>query len=431
MMGRRQIFVAFGVIVTLMTLVSSGFDPLTALFLLAIIYLVLRFATRPLSRFIARLDYSIRWKFEIAITAIAVLFLVVSLIQINAMRFMHTELHDIQNLMASREPGQVRAAIDTLEDTHHGFFYSTLPFLGMFGVLGSAAIGTALALSVVGPLNGMSGAMRRFASGDFSRPVAVENRDELGELAHSINQAGQDLVRLQEATLAQERAQALQERIARVTLAQEEERRRISRELHDGLGPSLAAVGNRIRACQTMVRNDPDAAQRELEEVASNLKGNVQEVRELIHGLRPLALDQLGLAGALGQQVDQFGHQTGIRASLDAPDYIPLDTLTEITVFRIIQECLVNVQKHAGATQVDVSLHLNETSLEARVRDNGRGFDPSDVAAGSEGTGMGLLSMQERAELLGGSVSVHSSPGTGSEVVLYVPLKKEARVGAN
>ena len=342
----------------------------------------------------------------------------VSLIQINAMRFMHIELHDIQDLMATREPGQVRAAIDTLEDTHHGVFCSILPFLGIFGVLGSAA----LALSVVGPLNGMSGAMRRFASGDFFRPVVVENRDELGELAHSINQAGQDLVRLQKATLAQERAQALQERIARVILAQEEERRRISRELHDGLGPSFAAVGNRIRACQTMVRIDPDAAQRELEEVASNLKGNVQKVRELIHGLRPLALDQLGLAGALGQQVEQFGHQTGIRASLDSPDDVPLDTLTEITVFRIIQECLVNVQKHAGATQVDVSLHLNETSLEARVRDNGRGFDPGDVAAGSEGTGMGLLSMQERAELLGGSVSVHSSPGAGSEVVLYVPL---------
>ena len=273
--------------------------------------------------------------------------------------------------------------------------------------------------------------MRRFASGDFSRPVEVENRDELGELAESINQTGQDLGTLQEATLAQERAQALQERIARVTLAQEEERRRISRELHDGLGPSLAAVGNQIRACQAMVHADPDRARRELDEVASNLKSNVQGVRELIHGLRPLALDQLGLAGALGQHVDQFGHQTGIGVSLAAADDIPLDPLTEITVFRIVQECLVNVQKHAGATQVDVSLHLNEASLEARVKDNGRGFDPADVAAGNEGTGMGLLSMQERAELLGGSVSVHSSPGAGSEVVLYVPLKKEAGVGAN
>ena len=92
--------------------------------------------------------------------------------------------------------------------------------LPLLGVLGAGGLGAALAWSVIGPVNSMGQAMRRFASGDFSTPVDVENRDELGELAGSINQTGEDLARLQEATLAEERERALQERIARVTLAQ-------------------------------------------------------------------------------------------------------------------------------------------------------------------------------------------------------------------
>ena len=133
--------------------------------------------------------------------------------------------------------------------------------------------------SVIDPVRRMEQAMGRIASGDFSQPVQVENADEIGELSSRINQTAEDLSRLQEATLAEERARGLRERIIQVTTAQEEERRRISRDLHDGLGPSLAAVGNRLRACQYMVRTDPQGAERELEEIAKGIKGHVQEVR--------------------------------------------------------------------------------------------------------------------------------------------------------
>ena len=415
MIGRRQALFGFGALVAWLTLVYSDFHPLIALVLLGVIYLILRLTTKPFSRVIARLGYSIRWKFEIGIAVIAVLFLIVSLIQIGAMNFMHGELHGIQDL----EPGQVGAAINALEDTHHGSFYRLLPFLG---VLGAAAVGGAMAWSVIDPVRRMEGAMGRIASGDFSQPVQVENRDELGDLASMLNDTAHDLARLQEATLAEERARALRERIIQVTTAQEEERRRISRDLHDGLGPSLASIGNRLRACQFMVDTDPQRAKMELNEIAKDMKGHVQEVRELIHDLRPLALDQLGLAWAVEQHVARFGQESGIQASFTKSGEAVLNPFAEVTVFRVVQECLTNVQKHANASQVEVGLAALESGLQTIVKDNGSGFDPPDVASSSMGNGMGLLSMRERAELLGGSLSVETVPDGGCEIVLFIPI---------
>ena len=141
-----------------------------------------------------------------------------------------------------------------------------------------------------------------------------------------------------------------------MTTTQEEERRRISRDLHDGLGPSLASIGNRLRACQLMVDHDPERAKTELRDLAGSMKGHVQEVRELIHDLRPLVLDQLGLSGAVGQQVTLFSQESGVRASFDESGSVTLNPFAEVTVFRVVQECLSNVQKHAEATRVEVSL---------------------------------------------------------------------------
>ena len=427
--GRKQILYAFVLAVAWLTLVSSRFDPLEAIFLLGIIYLALRITTKPLSHVIARSGYSIRWKFEIGIAVIAGLSLIVSLIQIGAMNYMHDELHMIQDLSPEGSL-EILGALNALEDTHHGLLYRLLPFLGILGVLGSAAVGAAMARSVIDPVRKMEGAMDRIASGDFSQPVYVDNNDELGELARRINDSAIDLARLQEATLAEERARALQQRIIQVTTAQEEERRRISRDLHDGLGPSLAAIGNRLRVCQRMVHTDPQRADRELEEMATGLKGHVQEVRELIHDLRPLTLDQLGLAGAVRQQAEGFDQETGIQANVSISGNIVLDPFAEVTVYRVVQECLSNVRKHSEASQVEVRLQAAGDRLEVGVKDNGRGFDPSHVAAGKGGNGMGLLSMQERAELLGGSVRVHSTPQGGCEIILDIP-SREVEFGAH
>ena len=271
--------------------------------------------------------------------------------------------------------------------------------------------------------------MRRIASGDFSQPVVVENGDELGELADRINDTARDLGKLQQASLAEERARGLREQINRVTVAQEEERRRISRELHDGLGPSLAAIGNKLRVYSSMIRTDPDGTEQGLGEVTASLKGHVREIRELIYDLRPVGLDQLGLVTALRQYTERFMKDTGIETSFANSGDRIFDPLTEVTIFRVVQECLNNVQKHAKAARVEIGFQTDEAGVEVWVKDDGLGFDPSRAAAGVP-AGVGLLSMNERADLVGGTLTIQSRPGSGCQISLHIP-SSEVEVGAN
>ncbi len=400
---------------------------------LTVAYVAIRLVAIHLSRVIARLKVSIRWKIVAALTLMAALFISVSVINFEAMNYMHDELHEIQKLQLA-EPGRIIPAISELERTQHGFLFSFAPMLALLGALVTITLGAAIAISVIDPLQAMKQAMRRIAAGDFSQPLAVVNRDELGELADHINSTAHDLARLQEATLSEERARALRERIVQVAAAQEDERRRISRELHDGLGPSLAVMVNRLRSCQQLVRRDAGAAELELEDMRRSLKGHIQDIRQLINGLRPLTVDQLGLVGATRQHVEQFASETGITVlSLLSP--VSLDSLAEATLFRVLQECLSNVQRHAGADQVEVQLRDGSEGVELIVRDNGRGFDER-VTATRNGAGVGLVGMRERAELVRGRLHIRSRPGNGCEVRLTVPRcgpdeRTEAAVGSH
>ncbi len=195
--NRLFLFVGLGVAGTMLTL--SGFGPIVVIALLGLTYLLLRFATEPLSLFIARIGYGIRWKFEIAIAVIAALVLVVGLISFGAMDFMHGGLHDIQAL-GPTQPLAVLRAVDDLEDTQHGPLFSLVPVFSVLGVIVAATLGAAMARSVIDPVRQMKEAMHRIASGDLSQRVQVENQDELGELTVQINHLVQELARRQEAT---------------------------------------------------------------------------------------------------------------------------------------------------------------------------------------------------------------------------------------
>ena len=195
----NRLFLFVGLGVAGLMLASSGFGLMALTLLLGLTYLLLRFATGPLSLFIARIGCSIRWKFEIAIAVIAALVLAVGLISFGAMDFMHQGLHDIQDL-APNQPLAILRAVDDLEDTQHGPLFSLMPVFSVLGVIVAATLGAAMARSVIDPVRRMEEAMQRVASGDLSQRVQVENQDELGELTVQINHLVQELARRQEAT---------------------------------------------------------------------------------------------------------------------------------------------------------------------------------------------------------------------------------------
>ena len=212
----------------------------------------------------------------------------------------------------------------------------------------------------------------------------------------------------------------------RLVSAREEERRRLRRDLHDGLGPTLAGLTFGLEAAGRLVDERPDAAGELLSRLEDQAQEAVVNVRRLVQGLRPPALDDLGLVPAIRQQAEAYGmtddaadvRGTGISLSLQAPEPFPaLPAATEVALYRIAQEALTNVARHAWAGSCRVSLRVpGDGTLEIEVSDDGRGI------GGGTGSGMGLISMRERAEELDGTCEVSTPPGGGTRVVARLPV---------
>ncbi len=237
----------------------------------------------------------------------------------------------------------------------------------------------------------------------------------------------------------------LQHSRERIVVAREEERRRLRRDLHDGLGAQLAALILQAGAIRPLFRVDPDAADREIADLRDELRAAVADIRRLVAGLRPPALDELGLAGALRERLARLDRPDGgpdapgLRVRFAAADPLPpLPAAAEVAAFRIVEEAVTNVVRHASATFVDVTLRVDEHSLDITVVDDGVGLADSGGAdgtglagsKGADGTGLGLQSMRERATELGGSCTVTAVPtGRGTLVSVSLPLTATGTVG--
>jgi signal transduction histidine kinase len=225
------------------------------------------------------------------------------------------------------------------------------------------------------------------------------------------------------ASLHEERMAILRQQLAQVTAAQEEERQRIARELHDGVGPALASLNIRLRTVRKLLERDHHPAAEEIEELADLTQASIQDIRRLIHDLRPAALDELGLAPALWEYVGRYQEEHGVEVALALPEGGErLPTPVETALFRIAQEALNNVAKHAQARRVEVTMTRDRGGVTLHIADDGRGFDP---AAPRSGTHLGLWSMRERVEQLGGRFEVESAPGAGTTVRVIIPLRTQ------
>jgi two-component system sensor histidine kinase UhpB len=211
------------------------------------------------------------------------------------------------------------------------------------------------------------------------------------------------------------RIDAERRRSGRLVLrAQEEERRRLARDLHDEVNQSLTAILLRLEALN---HSAPPGVEDELAEVKRLVNQAMDELLTLARQLRPSALDDHGLTSAVVSQVRRFSAQTGIRADVrTSGEPVELESDQEIAAYRFAQEALSNVAQHAGATHVEVEMSVNGHRLELSVRDDGRGFDPE-----AESGGIGLKGMAERARLVGARLDVDSRPGGGTALTLQVP----------
>jgi two-component system, NarL family, sensor histidine kinase UhpB len=204
--------------------------------------------------------------------------------------------------------------------------------------------------------------------------------------------------------------------------AQEEERRRLARDLHDEVNQALTAILLRLEA---LAQETPAERAPEVAELKRLVNQAMDELLNLARQLRPSALDDHGLVPAVETQLKRFAARTGIEVRLDTrgdPDALP--EVVQTAIYRVAQEALTNVTRHAGATVVELDLEEDASGAELRVRDDGGGFDPSVVARTSSdgpGGGLGLVGMAERARLVGGELDVRSAPGGGTTVTLRVP----------
>jgi signal transduction histidine kinase len=225
-------------------------------------------------------------------------------------------------------------------------------------------------------------------------------------------------------------AQQLREALARsrelLVVAREEERRRLRRDLHDGLGPALAAIGMRAEASAAVIDDDPDAARRQLDALGSEVREALADVRRLVDGLRPPALDELGLAGAIGHQAARLDRsadpQAGAAAIHVECDPAPLPELpaaVEVAAYRIAVEAMTNAVRHAGASACRVRLEAGR-ELTVEVTDDGAGVPDTPRP------GTGLESMRERAAEVGGDVSIERRPEGGTRVVARIPIAGSA-----
>jgi len=234
-------------------------------------------------------------------------------------------------------------------------------------------------------------------------------RDELRLLSTIAYQVG---IAVERARLAEESAR----------LARAEERTRIAREIHDTLAQALTAIALHLDGAARHLNAAPPQARARVERALEVARQSLDEARHSVVNLREAPPSGRPLADALGALGRALTAETGVRVHVDAPQRRALPLRIESELFRIAQEALANVRRHARATAVEIILNTTPRSARLTVQDNGRGFDPAAVPADR----LGLVGMRERAELLGGRLRVRSASGGGTTVVASVPLDKDA-----
>ncbi len=273
------------------------------------------------------------------------------------------------------------------------------------GVAAVLAVNLLALRRVFGPLERLTALMRRVDPLAPGQRIEIERQAaEVAELSHAFNDMLDRLER--------ERRDSAR----RALDAQEEERRRMARELHDEIGQTLTGV---VLALETLEHRAPEELQAELRSLEASVRSGIEEVRDLVRRLRPEALDDFGLRSALVSLGSELSEHSGLRVSPHLDGELPtLSREDELVVYRVAQESLVNVVRHARATRAELSLQAENGEVVLRVRDDGKGIDATGLRSGN-----GVRGMRERALLVGADLRVVHVTPHGTEVQLRLPVK--------
>ncbi|MCB8982746.1 MAG: GAF domain-containing protein [Ardenticatenaceae bacterium] len=253
--------------------------------------------------------------------------------------------------------------------------------------------------------------------------TAVQLNEEHYELFSSV--ADQAVISLQNARLYQE----LDAEKQRLIDANENARKELARDLHDGPTQSIAAIAMRINFIRSLVTRDPDQAIMELQKVEELAKQTSKEIRGMLFTLRPLILETQGLQAAIETVITRLRETDGLNVQLNGGEHANLlDDAAQSVVFSIVEEALGNARKYSQANQIEVRFWKEENLFVARIQDDGVGFDTQDVNRDYSSRGsLGMVNMRERAERIDGSLRVESTPKQGTTITLVVPLEKHGR----
>lgn len=315
---------------------------------------------------------------------------------------------------------------------------SIVPLFGL-GVLAVASASAWLhARYILRPLGELEKAAARIARGVLDEPpVTTARRDEIGRLAQSFNAMCSQLKAASEARAwweqelekrVRERTLEVQRLVKQVIHAQEEERRRLAQELHDDTAPALANLLMGIEALRDSLLPGQERVRQHIER--SILQGSraLEELRRIILGLRPAALDYLGLVSGLYSYARACLAPLGVSLDFEVQgEARRLPEAVEVGLFRMLQEAINNIARHAAAQHARVQIHFQDDRLTAIVEDDGRGFDLQEVQRMKRG--LGLEGMRERAEIIGAHLELVSTPGRGTKVKVELPLLEEAMDG--
>lgn len=209
----------------------------------------------------------------------------------------------------------------------------------------------------------------------------------------------------------------------KVIKAQEEEKQRLSREIHDGPAQTLANIVLKAELCEKLIDIDKEKAKTEIKNLREIIRSSLTDVRKIIYDLRPMSLDDLGLIPTVERLIEQYYEETDIYVEFKVfGNKVKLMPIIELAAFRIIQESLTNIKKHAKATMANVKIEFTKKNVNLVISDNGIGFDKNLCPKADENSGYGLLSMQERVELLNGKFELSTKPGEGTKIIVSIPI---------